>query len=333
MTRRRPGEGRSASQLERILLLVPFCIANPDVTVTQLSQRFGATREEILADLDLLFMCGLPEYSPADLIEVFVDQDRVSIRMADYFGRPLRITAEEAIPLYVKAKALLDMSRGGGLDEFAPLESALEKLAAVLEPSDSVSDLSSRVTFHLERGAAKWIPIIRSAIDNRIAVDCEYWTYARDTISSRIVEPHLLFSSIGNWYFTGYCRLAADRRIFRLDRIKEMSLTSETFEPPVDPPVIPPVMVYVPQSDDIVVTLKVSARTAVWFQELLTLDSVVNKRDGSVVIKFRTTSFEWLEKLLLRFGTEVEVVGPAELHQRVSEAARSALALYETAKN
>ena len=105
---------RSLSRLERILLLVPYCVAHPGVSIAELAKRFGAPEKEILDDLNLLFVCGLPDYTPADLIEVFIDEDQVFIRMADYFARPLRLTRTEAIPLYLKAQALVNLLQGTG---------------------------------------------------------------------------------------------------------------------------------------------------------------------------------------------------------------------------
>jgi hypothetical protein len=83
---------RSLGRLERILLLVPFCVRNPGVSISEIARRFGAPEKEILDDLNLLFVCGLPDYTPADLMEVVIEEDTVVIRMADYFARPLRLT-------------------------------------------------------------------------------------------------------------------------------------------------------------------------------------------------------------------------------------------------
>ena len=58
---------RTASRLTRILAMLPWVIDNPGVHVDAVCERFGYTRKELIKDLDLVFVCGLPGYGPGDL--------------------------------------------------------------------------------------------------------------------------------------------------------------------------------------------------------------------------------------------------------------------------
>lgn len=348
MTKRKISEAarRSLSRLERILLLVPYCVKHPGVSIAELADRLGATEAEILDDLNLLFVCGLPDYTPADLMEVFIDEDRVYIRMADYFGRPLRLTRTEAIPLYVKGQALVNLLEGttngrGGLRELAPLRAALEKLGRALLPQEGgVAELTKRIKVQLESGEAQWLELLREAITQRRPVEVEYYTYSRDALTRRRVEPHLVFASVGHWYVSGYCHLAQDRRMFRLDRIKTLELAEGSFEQPVDGEAeLPPPLFYVPDPNDIRVRLRVTTQIAQLLSEYgmvlpagLPVESSKDVRGGKRELTFRTAALDWLEKLLLRFGDDIEVLEPAELADRTREAAKRILALYQPAK-
>lgn len=329
---------RSLSRLERILLLVPYCVRHPGVSISELSRRLGAPEKEILEDLNLLFVCGLPDYTPADLIEVFIEEDQVFIRMADYFARPLRLTRTEAIPLYLKAQALVNLLQGttdgSGLTELAPLRSAIEKLGKTLLPQEGgVAELTKRIKVQLESGEAQWLGPLREAVTQRRAVELEYYTYSRDALTKRRLDPHLVFASFGHWYVSGYCHLAQDRRMFRLDRIKALDLTDEQFDAPDDGAAeLPPPLIYVPGPDDVRVRLRVTAAIAVWLAEYLPVDSAKDLRGGRKELVFRTSAFEWLEKLLMRVGADVEVLEPVELADRLREAAKRILALYQPAK-
>lgn len=332
--RKQTEETPGLSRLERILLLVPYCVKRPGTTIDELAGRFAATRQDILDDLNLVFVCGLPDYTPADLIEVAVEEDRVYIRMADYFSRPSRLTRSEAIPLYLKAHALTDlMARDDGapgLDELGPLRSALGKLAAALLPQEGgVAELTKRIKVHLEAGEARWLPLLRRAVTDHQRVEMEYYTYSRDTLTTRRFDPVLVFASLGHWYTSGYCHLARDSRTFRLDRIRSLALTSETFEPSSEQaPDLPPPLLYVPGPADATVTVRVAERVAVFLEEYLPVESSTAVPGGRE-LTFRTSAFEWLEKLLLRYGTDVEVVDPPELAERVRAGAERILALYE----
>lgn len=335
---------RSLSRLERILLLIPYCVAHPGVTIGELSKRFDAPDKEIIEDLNLLFVCGLPDYTPADLIEVFIEEDMVFIRMADYFARPLRLTRTEAIPLYLKAQALVNLLQGASgrstLKELASLRSALEKLGKALLPQEGgVAELTKRIKVQLESGEARWLELLREAVTQRRRVDLEYYTYSRDNMTRRKVDPHLVFASLGHWYFSGFCHLVQDRRMFRLDRIKSIELTEERFEPPEESEAeLPPPLIYVPGPEGIRVRLRVTRGIAQWLSEsgwlqgYLPVEKARELRGGKQELVFRTPPGEWLEKLLLRFGSDVEILEPLELAESTREAAHRILALYEPAR-
>lgn len=336
---------RSLSRLERILLLVPYCVRHPGVSIAALSERFGAPEKEIIEDLNLLFVCGLPDYTPADLIEVFIDEDQVFIRMADYFARPLRLTRTEAMPLYLKAQALMNLLEGaspgkGGLKELASLRSAISKLGEALLPQEGgVAELTKRIKVQLESGEARWLGLLREAVTERHSVDLEYYTYSRDALTRRRVEPHLVFASLGHWYMSGYCHLARDRRMFRLDRIKSIELTEESFDAPDDGSTeLPPPLIYVPGPDDMVVRVRVDAGIAQWLSEFgwtqgyLRVEKSKNLPGGRRELVFRTSAMPSLEKLLLRLGPGVEVVEPQELAEQLRGTAKRILDLYKPAK-
>ena len=50
------------------------------------------------------------------------------------------------------------------------------------------------------------------------------------TITNRMIEPFALLSS-ENWYLIAWCRLRKEFRFFRLDRIQNIEIQSENFEP------------------------------------------------------------------------------------------------------
>jgi proteasome accessory factor C len=326
---------RSLGRLERILLLVPFCVRNPGVSIKEIAKRFGAPEKEILDDLNLLFVCGLPDYTPADLMEVVIEEDTVVIRMADYFARPLRLTRSEAIPLYLKAQALVNLMQGGadgrsGVKELASLKSALQKLGKALLPQEGgVAELTKRIKVQLESGESKWLSLLRDAVTERRRIDLEYYTYSRDNMTRRQVDPHLVFASLGHWYFSGYCHHVSDRRMFRLDRIKSLALTDETFVAPEDADAeLPPPLIYVPGPDDQLVKIRVEKGIGQWLADYLPVEKTTDLRGNKQELEFRTSAFPWLEKLLLRFGSAVEVVEPTELANNMREAAGRILTLY-----
>jgi proteasome accessory factor C len=288
----RPG---AEERLRRILALVPWVASADGPLVTEVCQRFGyASEAELQADVDLLFLCGVHPFSPDALIEVDMDGGRIWIRYAGpYFRRPLRLTPAEALSLVASSAALL------GDDASAPLARGLAKLAAALgiDPEEAVD---------VELGPAPpaTLATLRSAATARRQVEIEYYGYGRDEHTTRVIEPALVYSAAGQWYVAGYCHLAGDRRLFRVDRIEAATMLDAGF---AETPVAAPPPVYAPAASDPVVVLELSPAAA-WVVGLYPLEQVTDLGDGRSRVALRVSGRAWLERLLLRLGPDAILV-------------------------
>ena len=105
---------RSASRLARLLSLLPYLIRHQDIALSELVRRLGAPAEAIVDDLDHLLLCGVPPYGPGDYVGTVVEGDRISIRAADHFRRPIRWTHPEILALTIA----LSVDPGGPVQSF-----------------------------------------------------------------------------------------------------------------------------------------------------------------------------------------------------------------------
>jgi len=64
-------------RLRRLLALVPWVAAHDGPTVEEVCARFGCTEQDLVEDLELLFVCGLYPYTPDVLIETDIADGRV----------------------------------------------------------------------------------------------------------------------------------------------------------------------------------------------------------------------------------------------------------------
>src|SRR5213078_2024355 len=67
--------------------------------------------------------------------------------------------------------------------------------------------------------------------DNR-QLDLTYYTPGRDRTTQRVVDPMRLVFSDGHSYLEGWCHRAEEVRMFRLDRIRDVSILGHHAEPP-----------------------------------------------------------------------------------------------------
>jgi proteasome accessory factor C len=312
---------KASDRLRRLLVVVPYVVRHPGAQVGELSRLFGVGERELLEDLNLLFVSGLPPYGPGDLIDVQVEEGRVWIGMADYFSRPIRLTRSEALALYLKGKALLGAP---GLDEAPALASALEKIVRGLGP-DTLENLASRVEVGAGGHQAAALAAVRLAVERRERLEIEYYTAARDDLTTRRIDPEHVFSSIGNWYVVAWDHLANAERLFRADRVRSAKPTGETFEPRGLMGAGRPL--YTRSAGDIPIKL-ILTPGARWVIEYYETERVAEKEDGRLEVTLPAKALPWMAKLILRLGGEATVLAPDELAEMVRDTARRTLALY-----
>jgi proteasome accessory factor C len=314
-------------KIERLLSLIPYVLKNQGVSIADLSEVFGVSKAQLMSDLELIFMCGQPDYTPADLIDVAIDDDRVTISMADYFARPLRFTPLELSGLYLACKALERLS---GPPASSALTSAMDKIAGALGVVPvSGADIGESVDIHPPTPERKVIAELSQASESRRVVEMEYYTYGRDDLMSRRVHPLSLEYGMGHWYLRAWDTLRGEIRTFRVDRIKDMTITAEQFEPPFgEADAEPSTAPYgAAACGEIEVRLSFPAALARWAKEQ-TLFSHTREERGRLVCILSTDNLTWLERELLKYGTEVEILSPPELKERLRARLKSLLSKY-----
>jgi len=309
-------------RLARVLAIVPYVLAHPGTTIAALAERFMVSPREIEQDLELLPMCGLPPYTADRLIDVWVaDDGAVDIRLAEYFERPLRLTPAEGVALVAASRALLAVP---GAEAAGPLATAVEKLEAVV-------GVSGRLAFDV--GDAAHLGTIRAAVERRERLEIDYYSYSRDEMTTRRIDPGRVFHALGAWYLDAYCHRAEGTRLFRVDRVQAVRPLGEQFEPRPDADRGDDLadvsgLVYHPRPEDRRVTLHLPA-SAAWVADELPVDERADDPDGGVRVVIAVSEDAFLERLLLRLGPDAEVVDPpGALALRASAAAR-VLARYQ----
>jgi proteasome accessory factor C len=315
-------------RLNRILLMVPFIVGSEGFPVDELCEKFDVSREELIGDLDTLRMCGVPDYTPADLMDYRIEGDRVHVVFADFFGRPLTLTREEAVAIFVAGHALIksDIFQEGGA-----LASALDKVGRLLSEGDKedVEDVIERVRVEMSEYRDRWREIIEEGLLKDKDLRIEYFSFSRGEMSSREVEPLSLLWSKGHWYLYAWCHEANDSRLFRMDRIKDVHLTERKAAHARQAFTVPELIgEYKPEKKAHHVRLKFTVNEGRRLVEEWPTARVSEGRGGTITIELRTRNLSWLANYLLKFGDRVSVESPRELKRMVEEKAEELLKEY-----
>jgi proteasome accessory factor C len=176
--------GRTVSRLARILAMVPYVLAHGSASVSDLCERFGYTRKELVDDLQIVFLCGLPGYGPGDLIDADVYDDEVFINTADYFASAPRLSPSEGLALLAAGLAVIDSGQAG-----PELESAVEKLTRTLLPDDDAAVLDVDLA-----GEPELVGRLRQAAASGEVLQITYTSMSRDQTTVRQIEPQIVFT-------------------------------------------------------------------------------------------------------------------------------------------
>ncbi len=306
---------RTARRLNRILAMLPWVMANPGATVEELCDRFGYTRNQLVSDLNTVFVCGLPGYGPGDLMVAYIDDDEVVVEMADYFARPVRLTAPEAIGLLASGRALLSSGQGSEV-----LRSAVDKLEAVLLPRGEDAVV-------VELPDPPLVDVLRRAAAAGDVMRIEHTSVASGRTTVRDIEPWSVFGTLGNWYVSAFCRSAGAERVFRVDRIRSAVATGERFEPPAEPP--PPEVRYTPSEEDVRATIALGPR-ARWVADYYPVE-VVADDDERLVVRFSAADPKVAARLLIRLGDSATLLDGEEVAAATADLRAAILGRYRDA--
>ncbi|MDR0837994.1 MAG: WYL domain-containing protein [Propionibacteriaceae bacterium] len=312
----------SRNQLERLLTLVPYLQAHPGVRVADVAQAFGVDGQQIIKDLEVAYMVGLPGGLPSDLIEVDMDAARdageIYLSNAEFLSRPVRLYPDEAASLIVALEAVLDVASDEASESAA---SALEKLVEITG-AQPLAGVDVQVSSGDE--------ILRASLSDAITagrrVQLSYSGATRGINTSPLVDPVRLDLIDGETYLVGFSVERNDWRTFRLGRIGGVQICDQPSE---DHGAAPERRhTWSGAYDDAASVTLDLAPEAAWLPEYFAVRSTSLLEDGKIRVELGVVNPDWLTDLLLQLGPAVLAVNPPEAASVALAEARAALALH-----
>jgi proteasome accessory factor C len=314
-----PPQATAGDRLNRLLAILVYLARVGEAPLAELASRFSVSARELLHDLELVACCGVPPYTPDQLIDLLIDEDRVVAEGLRELAHPRRLTPEEGFALAAAARALLAVP---GADAEGDLAGALSKLEAVLGPSGLAVEVDTSPA----------LAPLQAAVASLEQVEIDYFGAAAAEPSTRVVDPYQVVVREAKWYLDAWCHKANGLRRFQVDRVRAVRLTGR----PVDSSplsdsereAISSPLAFLGSSEAVTarVVLPCEARFAV---EGLVTSGLEELGDGRVVATIPVLDAEgWFGRLLLMLGSQAEVIEPPELADAGSRAARRALMRY-----
>ncbi len=329
-----PAPQGARDQVSRLLTLVPLLHVHGQMRLGEAAATLGVSPDQLLRDLKVLFLVGLPGGYPDDLIDVDLDalqseegdpvaDGMIRISNADYLARPLRLTVTEASAMIVALRALRDTT------EPATRE-VVDRALGKLEAAASAGPESTRIDPGTTSADVDQIVLadrLRSAAQQQRQVRLAYYVPSRDERSDRVVDPRGVVTAGGLAYLDAWCHSAEAPRLFRLDRIHEAQVLASRISTEAAPPRDLAAGLFDRSEDLERVTLRLAA-PARWVTEYYPVEAVRTRRGGVVEVDLLVADRRWLLRLLLRLAPHAQVLAPSEVAEALIVAARGALDLY-----
>src|SRR5215472_632580 len=310
----------SAERLRRLLALVPYVVSRKAVGLADAAATFGMTERELIDDLNLAWCVELMAPEPYCPIDLSYEGGEIVVSQAESIGRPLRLAADEASALLVALRMLAEMP--GDSSAVARL------IAKIEEAAGAAAAASAQVAIQIESpNGGEVAAQVRDALADGRRVHLRHYVPGRDETTERDVDPMRLLVVEGRSYLEGWCRRAEGVRLFRLDRVLDLTVLDE---PAAVPESAEPVDIdeglFRPSPQDVSVVLELRP-AGHWVAEYYPCESV-DRHDDELRVTLRTPDTRWVRRLALRLGEDGRVIAPADLAAQVSADAAAALAQY-----
>jgi len=291
---------------DRLFQIVYLLLDKGTITAPELARALEVSVRTIYRDIDALSIAGVP---------VFASQ-----------GKNGGISL---MPNYAFDKALLSD------DEQNQILFAIQSLKATDQPVDA---LLNKLGGLFQKQNANWIEVdfsrwgmgntdsrkfeqLKTALIGKHPLEIVYCSSSGETNRRVILPLKLIFKDKG-WYLQAYCRMAEDFRLFKVNRIVELTVQNERFaDLPDDPPPLEPN--YMTEPGYTRILLRFSPAIAFRIYDEFDRSSIAPQPDGSLLVTAYFPQDGWIVGYLHSFGADVSILEPAEMREYVASYAKA----------
>jgi proteasome accessory factor C len=290
----------------RLLDLVPYINSHQGISLKELAGVFNVSATQMTSDLTTLWMCGLPGYTPLELMDLDFESGFVTIHNAETLSKPRSITFDEGVALILGLDLLRSAISADRSDLFERIELLSKRLAQLIKLP---SALSATSIINQEVSDA-----ITEALKSRSGLEIQYHSLYRDELATRIILPIEMVERDGQRYLSSYCYTASDFRQFRIDRIQGASVQAV-------PQVAPKSSA---QQSKYSCTIKVFTPTREIAERFKQSELPINS-----AFDFQTYSVQWIERSVMASGNAVGLLSPPDVRKSIAALAQSMLDRYK----
>ena len=303
-------------KMERLIGILSILLQREKVTAPELARQFEVSRRTIQRDIESLGRAGIP------ISTVQGPGGGISI-MEGYRVDRTVLTAPEMQAILAGLRSLDSVS---GTRRYAQLMEKLSAGTGGLVPGGAhmLIDLSSWYKTSLPPK----IECIQEAMEQHCTIQFTYFSPKGESV--RTVEPYYLVFHWSTWYVWGWCRMREDFRLFKLNRMTELT-QGQPFSPRSAPlPDFTPERVF-PANYQVTVLFDPACR---WrLMEEYGADHFAEEPDGRLRFTGSFPDGDSVLSWVLTFGDKAELLEPEELRVQLGKLAETLAHRYQRGRS
>lgn len=300
----------AAQRALRTMDLVPYILENPGISTIDLAAKFSVTQKQIEKDLQLIFLCGLPGYTPYELIDLTFEDGIVSIIEPQVLTKPRNFSSNEMVVI----KLGLEILREINVNE----PNKLDKISTLLQKVHRETDQDS-VLLAKEISSSPYYSVINTAISQRKQLSIEYQSVSKDQLSTRLIVPYNISMLNGNLYLSAYDMDRQSDRVFKLDLISKCEIGERTESDLVKSTSIDQI---VELMVDVKLTNFIERNTSIIVDQRLTADGIK--------VTLKVNNLEWISRAVISYAPNITVISPIALSEMIEQRAKNLLNAYSS---
>ncbi len=291
----------------RAMDLIPYIVENPGVSTSELAQKFSVTVKQIEEDLSLIFMCGLPGYTPYDLIDLFFEDGIVSVIDPQVLTKPRNFSKAEHVAIVLGLEILKNLA-GDKPDYQLKISQVLSKL------NKSVPNIE--VLLKNEQ-SFQYFQVINQAIKLSRSLQIVYNSESKDEQKIRSVIPVRMFLQNAQVYLVAHDPDSGIEKVFKLSNLTACELG--------DIVKIPSSIVH---EESFKVEILVDDKHRMFIERNSSI--IVEQRQivGATKATIKVQSMDWIKRAIVSNAPGIQVISPPDLASWVKETASKMISLY-----
>ena len=308
-------------KVDRLVSIIIVLLDKERIGAQELADMFEVSPRTIYRDIDAINIAGIPVRSTSGVGGGFEIMERYKIDKKVF-------SASDLSALLMGLTSLSNMVRGNELvhalakvKSFIPAEKAKD---IELKANQICIDLSPWIG---NRNTQTYLDIIKTALQENKILSFEYADrYGNKTM--RIAEPYQLVLKSSHWYVQGYCYKRKDYRLFRLSRMSNLQMQSETFTPrEYQKPILDFAEIWGTMQTAIKIRIHKSITDRVL--DFCSYEDFSSDGNEHYIVSFPFIENDYYYHILLSFGNKCECLEPLHIRSEMKRRIHDMAAIYE----